>query len=103
MDFVSDSRVPVKDRLTILTDILTNPQLSVHCFAAKEAHKTLYKCCKITATCRFYDPNVADWLLNSETSEKSYHCLVSTNYKNLYNNYIPFYPVIPFSDFRALP
>lgn len=70
-------RVPIKERMLLLTSILTTVNLNVRCFGAKEIYKTLYKCCGLIATAKFLDSLTSDWLLNSEVTEKSFENLIA--------------------------
>ncbi|XP_011500903.1 PREDICTED: DNA polymerase theta-like [Ceratosolen solmsi marchali] len=71
-----DTKITIKERINFLRDILTNPSRTLHCFDAKEVYKMLYVRYEIEFRCRFCDPNVADWIINSESWHKSYSELV---------------------------
>ncbi|XP_044010406.1 DNA polymerase theta [Aphidius gifuensis] len=71
------NRVSIKDRMSLLTDILTNDNLTVRCFSSKEIYKTLFNCCNISSTCKFIDPTVADWLINPDLPDKIFGNLIS--------------------------
>lgn len=71
------NRVPVKERMSLLIDLLTMSNLTVRCFATKEVYKTLFNCCNISAKCKFIDPTVADWLLNPDVPDKVFGGLIA--------------------------
>ena len=62
--------------MSFLRDLLTNPLISLRCFNVKEVYKMFYVCCKIEPRCQFLDPKAGDWLMNTETSCKTYSELV---------------------------
>lgn len=69
------SRVPIRERMTLLTELLSS-NVVVRCFNTKETWKTLFRCCNLSSGCRFLDPQVAEWLLNPDTPEKTFSNLV---------------------------
>ncbi|XP_043595515.1 DNA polymerase theta isoform X2 [Bombus pyrosoma] len=71
-----DLKIPGKDQMKLLKELLSNTFLYVKCFATKEMFKTLYKCCSITASCKFLDPKVAGWLHHGSSREKTFHEMV---------------------------
>ncbi|XP_012271353.1 DNA polymerase theta [Orussus abietinus] len=72
-----EAKVSVKECMSLLLDVLSTPSMSVRCFAAKEVYKTLHQCCGITPTCKFIDPKTADWMLNSDTYERSFNAMTA--------------------------
>ncbi|XP_043272294.1 DNA polymerase theta [Venturia canescens] len=76
-DNTRESKVPVKERLDLLTRILTTSSLTVRCFSFKETYKILYNCCRITSSCKFLDPITADWLLNPDNSDRCFNSLIA--------------------------
>ncbi|XP_076390192.1 DNA polymerase theta isoform X3 [Megachile rotundata] len=71
-----DLKIPGKEQMKLLKDIVSNTSLYVKCFATKEIFKTLYECCSISASCRFLDPKVANWLCDSTIHEKTFNEMV---------------------------
>ncbi|KOX75679.1 DNA polymerase theta [Melipona quadrifasciata] len=69
-------KVPGKDQMKLLKELLANRVLYVKCFATKEMFKTLYECCGITANCKFLDPKVANWLYDGNVYEKTFNEMV---------------------------
>ncbi|XP_008558499.1 DNA polymerase theta isoform X1 [Microplitis demolitor] len=74
-----NNRVPVKERMSFLTELLSTKTLTVKCFQLKEIYKTLYKCCGLTPSCKFIDPTIANWLLNSDVTYNNFEELVKEN------------------------
>lgn len=72
-----DDKVPIKERLSMLTKILNSNTMKVNCVATKEVYKALYKYIGVAARCSFVDPKVATWILNPDATEKSFRSLVS--------------------------
>ncbi|KZC14173.1 DNA polymerase theta [Dufourea novaeangliae] len=71
-----DLKVPSKEQMKLLKELLGNTQLHVKCFATKETFKILFECCGISASCKFLDPKVANWLYDSKVCEKSFNEMV---------------------------
>ncbi|XP_043519915.1 DNA polymerase theta [Frieseomelitta varia] len=71
-----DLKVPGKEQMKLLKELLANRVLYVKCFATKEMFKTLYECCGITANCKFLDPKVANWLYDGNVYEKTFNEMV---------------------------
>nr|XP_033330017.1 DNA polymerase theta isoform X2 [Megalopta genalis] len=71
-----DLKVPGKEQMKLLKEILNNTHLHIKCYAAKETFKILYRCCDIIASCKFLDPKVANWLYDSEIYEKNFSEMV---------------------------
>ncbi|XP_076643351.1 DNA polymerase theta [Halictus rubicundus] len=71
-----DSKVPGKEQMKLLKDILNNTNLYVKCFATKDTFKILYECCGIIANCKFLDPKVASWMHDSSVYEKNFSEMV---------------------------
>ncbi|XP_063984918.1 DNA polymerase theta [Diachasmimorpha longicaudata] len=69
------NRVAMKERVTLLTELLRS-RIVVRCFSTKDTYKTLFRCCSITPSCGFLDPQVAHWLLNPDSPEKTFANLV---------------------------
>ena len=76
-------KLTLKERLNFLTEVLTNSTINVRCFLAKKTYKLLYKCCGIVPTCKFLDPAIADWILNSDEREKNMKFLVIRLFRRL--------------------
>ncbi|XP_044589715.1 DNA polymerase theta-like [Cotesia glomerata] len=70
------NRVPVKERMSLLTRILSTNKLTVKCFNLKESYKMLYKCCGVTPSCKFIDIITSNWLLNSYITYNNFEELV---------------------------
>ncbi|CAD1478881.1 unnamed protein product [Heterotrigona itama] len=70
-----DLKVPGKEQMKLLKELLANRVLYVKCFATKEMFKTLYAC-GITANCKFLDPKVANWLYDGNVYEKTFNEMV---------------------------
>lgn len=66
--------------MKLLKEVLANTLLSVKCFATKEIFKTLYKCCGISAACKFLDPTVARWLYDGNVYENNFNETVMKMY-----------------------
>lgn len=77
--------------MKLLKELLGNTFLYVKCFATKEMFKTLYKCCSITASCKFLDPKVAGWLHHGSSREKTFHEMVSNMYNFILINKFTYY------------
>lgn len=71
--------------MNFLTELLTNSSMNIRCFLAKKIYKLIYHCCGIISLCKFIDPSVADWVLNSEGKNKNINYLVSKHLV-LFNN-----------------
>ncbi|XP_076663773.1 DNA polymerase theta isoform X2 [Andrena cerasifolii] len=71
-----DLKIPGREQMKLLKEVLANTVLSVKCFATKEIFKTLYKCCGISASCKFLDPTVARWLHDGNVYEKNFNEMV---------------------------
>ncbi|XP_076278096.1 DNA polymerase theta [Lasioglossum baleicum] len=71
-----DLKVPGKEQMKLLKEILTNTHLYIKCFATKDTFKILYECCGIVANCKFLDPKVASWLHDSNVDEKNFNEMV---------------------------
>ncbi|XP_078050006.1 DNA polymerase theta [Augochlora pura] len=71
-----DLKVPGREQMKLLKEILNNTHIYVKCYAAKDTFKILYRCCDIIATCKFLDPKVANWLYDSEIYEKNFSEMV---------------------------
>ncbi|XP_076234404.1 DNA polymerase theta [Calliopsis andreniformis] len=69
-------KIPAKEQMKLLKEVLTNSFLYVKCFATKEVFKTIYECCGISTNCKFLDPNVANWLFESSINEKNFNEMV---------------------------
>ncbi|XP_024946082.1 DNA polymerase theta isoform X2 [Cephus cinctus] len=74
---VHDTKISTKERISLITDLLSSSSLTVHCFATKDVLKTLYRCCAISPSCLFLDPKTAEWLLNPDALEKSFVTMAS--------------------------
>ena len=77
-DFL-ESKVPIKERLSVVKNILTNPSMQVCCWKVKEVYKIIYHCFKIDPCCKFLDPKVGNWIIDSESCDKSLSDLVHFN------------------------
>ncbi|XP_058794541.1 DNA polymerase theta [Phymastichus coffea] len=92
-----ETKITIRERISFLRDILTNRTITMRCFNAKEVYKMLYVCCDIEPSCKFLDPKTGDWLLNSDTCNKSLTELtaqyfptgidIATIYENNYRTY----------------
>ncbi|XP_054015016.1 DNA polymerase theta [Hylaeus anthracinus] len=71
-----DLKVPSKEQVKLLKELLKNTQLNIKCFGTKEIFKTLYECCGISATCKFLDPKVASWLYEGTVYDKNFNEMV---------------------------
>ncbi|XP_048512661.1 DNA polymerase theta isoform X2 [Athalia rosae] len=69
--------IPLKERLQLLRDVLTNSSVNVRCYGSKDIYKTLHLCCNISSNCTFLDPQVAEWLLEPDLAEKKLNDMAS--------------------------
>uniref|UniRef100_A0A0C9Q746 POLQ protein n=1 Tax=Fopius arisanus TaxID=64838 RepID=A0A0C9Q746_9HYME len=65
------NRISMKERMAFLTELLSSRTV-IRCFSTKETYKTLFRCCSISPSSGFLDPQVADWLLQSDSPEKTF-------------------------------
>ncbi|KOC62928.1 DNA polymerase theta [Habropoda laboriosa] len=75
-----DLKIPAKEQMKLLKDLLSNTLLYVQCFATKEIFKSLYECCGIIANCKFLDPKTASWLYDGNTYEKTFNEMVKEHF-----------------------
>ncbi|XP_011146257.1 DNA polymerase theta isoform X2 [Harpegnathos saltator] len=61
-----DAKISTKEQITLLKELLSDAALYVKCFAIKDTYKLLYRCCAISAKCRFLDPVIAHWLYTND-------------------------------------
>ncbi|XP_043257568.1 DNA polymerase theta [Colletes gigas] len=71
-----DIKVPSKEQMKLLNELLKKEHLNVKCFATKKTFKTLYECCDISASCKFLDPKIATWLHDGTVYEKTFNEMV---------------------------
>ncbi|XP_076224101.1 DNA polymerase theta isoform X2 [Nomia melanderi] len=71
-----DLKVPSKEQMKLLKDVLNNTDLYIKCFAVKDTYKVLYECCGIIANCKFLDPKVASWLNDNTICEQNFNEMV---------------------------
>ncbi|CAK9816398.1 DNA polymerase theta [Anthophora quadrimaculata] len=75
-----DLKIPGKEQMKLLKDLLSNTLLYVKCFATKDIFKSLYECCGIIASCKFLDPKTASWLYDGSTCEKTFNEMVQDHF-----------------------
>ncbi|XP_032671376.1 DNA polymerase theta isoform X2 [Odontomachus brunneus] len=76
LDNAQDSKISAKEQMTLLKELLSDAALYVRCFAIKGTYKLLYRCCEVSAKCRFLDPVIAHWLYTNG-SERNFSEMVS--------------------------
>ncbi|XP_017886855.1 DNA polymerase theta isoform X2 [Ceratina calcarata] len=72
-----DLKVPGKEQMKLLKELLSNTFLNVKCFATKDIFKTLHECCGITPSCKFLDPKVANWLYDGNIQDKTFSEIIT--------------------------
>ncbi|CAG9863608.1 unnamed protein product [Phyllotreta striolata] len=66
--------------LNLLKVVFRNRGVSVRMFDSKRQIKFLKNCCGINFYCKIDDPNIGDWLLEPEESEKTFQSMVLKYY-----------------------
>lgn len=68
--------------MALLKELFSDTGLYMKCFAAKDVYKLLYRCCGISAKCKFLDPMVGHWLYTNNC-ERSFSDMVRFNIRFL--------------------